>query len=126
MKLTVLARTGDWDIEMEFEITHADKIASIMEEITRIAPEVKPRPKFQGKPEFKPGLGTVKETRMDKTKTGKDICIAKVIMDETAVELECSYLPPQKTWRAGERVNVVKGQYGPEMKEIDNEDVIPF
>lgn len=127
MKLTILATIGTFDIELHYsdnECESAENVAAIVNNLIAHNPEIKPRPRFQ-RNEAKTGHGTVKVTRADKTKTGKDICIATVTMDDGG-EQECSYLPPMKTWKAGERVNVVKGNYGAEMKEIDDNAEPPF
>ncbi len=123
--LNILAVCGTFDIELHFGIEEVSEVAPIINAIIANHPEIKPRPKFQKRDEFKPGLGVVKETRDDKTKNGKAICIAVVTMNDGG-EIECSYLPPRKTWKAGEKVEVVKGDYGPALKEVIEDEDPPF
>lgn len=127
MKLTILARAGEYDIEMEFEVTHADKIAMILAELQEVAPEVKPRPRFQNnqvKVEM-PFVGVIDHTELVPAKDGKrEYCLAHVKHDDGTI-VPVRYFPPQKTWKSGEKVTVQKGQYGPELKEIE-ENEPPF
>ena len=130
MQLKILATTGIWDIEIIF--TEEDMpngpqdVAGLIMAMTESAPEIKPRPKFQGKNNIAlPFNGVIDKTELMPAKDGKkEYCLAYV-KNDAGETVEVRYFPPLKTWRAGEKVKVQKGQYGPELKEIE-EDGPPF
>lgn len=130
MQIKLLARTGDWDIEIIFtedEITHPSELAAIILQMAETAPEIKPRPRFQGKNNVNlPFDGVIESTELMPAKDGKkEYCLAHVKSPDGEL-VDVRYFPPLKTWRAGEKVKVQKGQYGPELKEIEEPQNPPF
>jgi hypothetical protein len=125
---TILARCGEFDIEIHDEVDSFINIPAYIASLTVNSPEIKPRPRFQNnqvKVEL-PFLGVVDHTEIIPAKDGKkEYCLAHVKhADGTIVPVR--YFPPQKTWKSGESANVVKGQYGPELKEVSDDSEPPF
>lgn len=129
MNITILARVGEYDVEIEYSVTEFSGIAQLIADMMESAPEVKPRPRFQGNNSPKvelPFTGIVEKTELVPAKDDKkEYCLAHVKHDDGTL-VPVRYFPPLKTWRAGEKVQVIKGNYGPQLKEIEEGDNIPF
>jgi hypothetical protein len=127
MNFKLLARVGEYDIELSWDIQDYTQIAPMLAGMSEMAPEIKPRPRFQGNgPKVDmPFNGTIESTELVPAKDGKkEHCLAHVVAP-SGEKVPVRYFPPLKTWRTGEKVKVQKGQYGPELKEID-ENEPPF
>ena len=122
----VLGRMGEYDVEFTFSIEDASEGAGIVAHC--IENGLTPRPRFQNNaPKVAlPFTGVIEKTELMPAKDGKkEYCLAHVKSPEGEV-VPVRYFPPLKTWRAGEKATVQKGQYGPELKEIDDEAEPPF
>jgi hypothetical protein len=128
MNLTILARVGEYDVELSFTDMSPENVAQTINDIIENTPEIKARPRFQNnqvKVEL-PFTGVVDHTEMIPAKDGKrEFCLAHVKHDDGTI-VPVRYFPPQKTWKAGERAIVQKGQYGAELKEVEDNTDLPF
>lgn len=127
MIVKILARLGEYDVEFDVEINGFSELAEVITGMNEEAPEIKPRPRFQSNKTNvqMPFNGTIETTELVPAKEGKrEYCLAHVKHDDGSI-VDVRYFPPLKTWKAGERATVQKGQYGPELKEID-ENNPPF
>jgi hypothetical protein len=129
MNITILARIGEFDIELSFETSEGyGVVAGIISGMQEVAPEIKPRPRFQNnQPKVAmPFIGTIESTELVPAKDGKrEFCLAHVVSPD-GEKVDVRYFPPLKTWRAGEKATVQKGQYGPELKEVEDNAEPPF
>jgi hypothetical protein len=125
MNVTIVGRMGEYDVEVTVSIEDFNQMAGVVAEAAKEG--LTPRPRFQNnaaKVEL-PFTGVIDHTELVPAKDGKkEHCLAHVKHTDGSI-VPVRYWPPQKTWKAGESVNVQKGQYGPELKEIEAEDV-PF
>lgn len=128
MKLTILARAGEYDVELEFEITHADKVAMIFSELAEVAPEIKPRPRFQGNgPKVElPFEGLIEKTEKVPAKDGKKEYNLAHVKSPDGSLVPVKFWGPLRSWPVGMTVNVIKGQYGPMLEDKEGNDDIPF
>lgn len=128
MNVTILARAGEFDVEILVELNSLSELAEVIKNMTDETPEIKPRPRFQNnqvKVEL-PFIGTIDHTELIPAKDGKrEYCLAHVKHDDGTI-VPVRYFPPLKTWKSGEKATVQKGQYGAELKEIEDADGIPF
>lgn len=126
INVTIIARMGDYDVEVNVSVEEFNQVAGII--ALAAADGIMPRPRFQNnqvKVEM-PFVGTIDHTELIPAKDGKrEFCLAHVKHDDGTL-VPVRYFPPQKTWKAGERATVQKGQYGPELKEVEDNAEPPF
>jgi hypothetical protein len=121
----LLVRIGDFDAEIMLPET--DALSTIADQINLMvatAPEIKPRPRYQANNKLPdmPFVGTIDHTELMPAKDGKkEYCLAHVKHEDGSI-IPVRYFPPLKTWKAGEKVKVQKGQYGAELKELDDNE----
>lgn len=122
-----------FDVELSVSYDTLEQVVDFSN-ILKENPAFAPRPRFQKNDaaKFQPFSGEVIKTETSKKKMGdkeRDICLATLKVDKASWpdgpdEFVVMYWPPQKTWRVGEKADVVKGAYGPELKETPTEE--PF
>ena len=122
--LKLLVRIGDFDAEIVFDET--ESMAGIDDRVNLMAashPEIKPRPRYNaGNKVDLPFTGLIDHTELMPAKDGKkEYCLAHVKHPDGQL-VPVRYFPPLKTWKAGETVKVQKGQYGAELKEVDDDE----
>lgn len=126
MQVTIIARMGDYDVEINVSVDEFHQIAGVIAEAAKEG--IQPRPRFQSNKANveMPFTGTIDHTELIPAKDGKkEYCLAHIQhQDGTLVPVR--YFPPLKTWKSGEKAIVQKGQYGPELKETADDDAIPF
>lgn len=117
MKAKILGVVNGFDFEIEDEFASIEDLHTFTQTLMKHG-EFKPRPKFQkDNAAFEPFKGVVEKVEPTKTNNGKDMFIAHVRPDvgegETAKPLfAVKYMPPQSTWRVGDKVYVDKNEKG--------------
>lgn len=117
-----------FEVTFPVEFETVEQLAESILFISKIS-GIQPKPRFQRNdaPKFAPFTGKVVKTETTKKMMGtkeREVCLAtlepdKATWPDAPDTFVVQYWPPQKTWRVGEKANVVKGQYGPELKEIE-------
>ena len=113
----ILAMNNGYDVEISFSYETIDDINAFTQELKKHG-EFLPRPRFsKNDTPFTDFVGTVKKTEPTKTKNGKDMFIAHILPDGKTEDdkdaiVSVMYLPPEKTWRIGDRCKVTKGPKG--------------
>jgi hypothetical protein len=134
-KLTLPVMIGEFrlTIEIDQENSHnavawIGEVIDMVNHLTSNHPEIKPQPTFQNQKAKTPDMpfsGTITKRETVPAKDGKkEYHLAYVEPKEGGELVSVRYYGPMKTWQDGEQVKVIKGNYGPELKEID--EATPF
>lgn len=120
---------GDFDILYTYEGESMNEVIAILDDLRANHPEIKPRPRFQKagdtiKVDF-PFVGKVKSTEAVPAKDGKKAFNLATVTNTAGTEVTVRYYGPRAIYKEGMFVNVVKGQYGPDITDIVDDDHEP-
>lgn len=116
---------GDFDILYTYEGEGMQEVLDILDDLKANHPEIKPRPRFTKgetiKIEF-PFVGHIKSVEAVPAKDGKKAFNLATITNAGGQECTARYYGPVKMYKAGMKVQVSKGQYGPDITDILDDD----
>lgn len=127
MNLTILARIAEFDIELTFDVDEFNEVAIHINNLVEQAPEIKPRPRFQGnQPKVDmPFNGIIEKQETVPAKDGKKPYNLAHVKAPNGELVPVKFWAPLRTWPVGMEVTVTKGEYGPMLEDKPSEQ-IPF